>query len=228
MSTDTPSVLMVYYSFTNQTALVADSMADALTTRGCQVTSAKVEFIDKRYGARFQKLPMSWPIWKIVGMLVPQRRKKTGEIAIPGEARSGDYDLVIFGSPTWWLTTCMPVRSYLHDDAAKSVLDGKPFAAFSVSRRYWKQNVRTIKELGERNGGTWQGETHFLADGNQVMSMWSWLAFMRHNQPRTRSFGKKMPRPNLKVDFPDQARRFAAGLADGFEARSTQTTSPGE
>ena len=213
MSTDTPSVLIVYYSFTNQTALVADAIAGALTTRGCQVTKAKIDFTDKRYGARFQTLPMSRPIWKIVGMLVPQRRKKTGEIAIPVEARSGSYDFVVFGSPTWWLTTCMPVRSYLRDGAAKTVLDGKPFAAFSVSRRYWKQNIRTIKELGERNGGTWRGDTHFVADGNQVMSMWSWLAFMRHNEPRARSFGKKLPRPNLKVDYAAQAGEFAESLA---------------
>ena len=220
VSAESPSILIVYYSFTNQTALVADSIADALTTRGCRVTRAKIVFTDRHYGARFQKLPMSWPIWKIVGMLLPQRREKTGDIVIPLAGRSGDHDLVILGSPTWWLTTCMPVRSYLHDDAAKAVLDGKPFAAFSVSRRYWKQNVRTIKELGERNGGTWRGETHFVADGNQVMSMWSWLAFMRHNEPRARSFGKKMPRPNLKVDYTEQARQFADGLADGLAVRS--------
>ena len=127
---------------------------------------------------------MRRPIWNITRMLPAQARKKTGDITIPLEARARDYDLVIFGSPTWWLTTCMPVRSYLHDGAAKALLDGKPFAAFSVSRRYWKGNIATIKELGERIGGSWQGETHFLAYGNQVMSMWSWLAFMRHNQPR--------------------------------------------
>jgi hypothetical protein len=114
----------------------------------------------------------------------------------------------------------MPVRSYLEDDAAKTVLDGKTFAGFSVSRRYWKGNVGTIKAAGERYGATWKGETHFLADGNQVMSMWSWLAYMRHNEARARSFGKKMPRPNLQVDFADQARQFADGLADGLATPS--------
>jgi flavodoxin len=216
VSAESPSVVIIYYSFTNQTARVADSVADALTKRGCRVAKAAIEFADRRYGERFQQLPMHRPIWNITRMLPAQARKKTGVIAIPEEARAGDYDLVIFGSPTWWLTTCMPVRSYLHDGAAKVLLNDKPFAAFSVSRRYWKGNVATIKALGERNGGAWRGETHFLAYGNQVMSMWSWLAFMRHNEPRARSLGVKMPRPNLRDDFDNQATQFADGLADGL------------
>ncbi|MGZ6576155.1 MAG: flavodoxin family protein, partial [Solirubrobacteraceae bacterium] len=179
MNDDRPSVLFVYYTFTKQTGMVVDAIAEELTARGCAVTKALLEFPDAHYGERFSKLPMSWPIWHIVGMLPAQRRRKTGDITIPPEAQRGDYDLVVFGSPTWWLTTCMPVRSYLHAPAAKSILDGKRFAAVSVSRRYYKGNLGDIKELGEQAGGTWAGGTHFVSDGNQVMSMASWLVFMR-------------------------------------------------
>src|SRR5262245_54672036 len=139
-------VLFVYYSFTQQTRRVAETMAQALRARGCDVTEAAIEFTDAHYGARFSKLPMRKPIAKIVGMLPAQRRKKTGEIRIPSEASNGSYDLVVIGSPTWWLTTCMPVRSYMHDPAAKRVLAGKPFAVFSTSRRYYKDNLKTIRE----------------------------------------------------------------------------------
>lgn len=194
-------------------------MAEELTARGCAVTKAVIEFPDPHarpphYGGRFSKLPMSWPIWNIVGMLPAQRRRKTGDIGIPPEAQEGDYDLVIFGSPTWWLTTCMPVRSYLHSPAAKSVLDGKPFAAASVSRRYYEGNLGDIKELGEQAGGTWAGGTHFVSDGNQVMSMASWLVFMQKNEPRSRYLGVPLPRPNLKADYAEQARRYAQELDD--------------
>ena len=71
--------------------------------------------------------------------------------------KQGDYDLVVIGSPTWWLTTNMPIRSYLKSSAAESVLDGKPFAAFSVSRRYWKGNMKDVRKLGEDSGGRWVG-----------------------------------------------------------------------
>ena len=214
MTGERPSVLFVYYTFTKQTGMVIDAMAEELTARGCAVTKASLEFPDAHYGRRFSKLPMSWPVLHIVGMLPAQRRRKTGEIGIPSEAQHGGYDLVVFGSPTWWLTTCMPVRSYLQSHAAKAVLEGKPFAAVSVSRRYYKGNLGDIKKLGEQAGGTWSGSTHFVADGNQVMSMASWLVFMRRNEPRNRYLGVPLPRPNLRADYAEHARRYAGDLAE--------------
>ena len=220
MSEEKPKVLFVYYTFTKQTGLVVDVMAEELGARGYDVTKSALEFPDERYGGRFSKLPMSWPIWNIVRMLPAQLRRKTGEIGIPPEAQQGGYDLVVFGSPTWWLTTCMPVRSYLHSPAAKAVLGETPFAAVSVSRRYYKGNLGDIRKLGERAGGSWVGGTHFVADGNQVSSMASWLVFMRKNEPRSRYFDVRLPRPNLKVDFAEQARSFAHELADRASSSS--------
>ena len=214
MTDEKRTVLFVYYSFTKQTEMVVEAMAQELTARGCTVTTAPLGFPDAHYGRRFSKLPMSWPILHIVGMLLAQRRRKTGDITIPPEAQHGDYDLVVFGSPTWWLTACMPVRSYLQSPAAKAVLDGKPFAAVSVSRRYYKGNLGDIKKLGEESGGRSTGGTHFVSDGNQVMSMASWLVFMRKNESRSRYFGVPLPRPNLKADYAEGARRYADELAD--------------
>jgi hypothetical protein len=114
----------------------------------------------------------------------------------------------------------MPVRSYLESPAAKAVLDGKPFAGVSVSRRYYKGNLGDIKKLGEQAGGTWTGSTHFVSDGNQVMSMVSWLVFMRKNEPRRRYLGVALPRPNLKADYADQATRYAEQLADEVFGRA--------
>ncbi len=207
-------VLFVYFSYSQQTARAAEVMAAELEAGGHEVTKSALEFTDHRYGERFSAWPMRHPIWKIVGMLPAQLQRKTGSIAIPKAASGGDYDLVIVGSPTWWLTTNMPVRSYLKDSAAAKVLAGKPFAAFSTSRRYWKGNIRTIKQLGEASGGRWLGETHFVAEGNQVMSMASWLAFMRHGEPRERAFALRLPRPNLQADFEKQAQGFIQGVAD--------------
>ena len=210
----TPRALFVYYSFSQQTHRVADTMAETLRGRGYDVTEAAIEFTDEHYGKKFSKRPMPWSIAQIFSMLPAQVRRKTGDIGIPSAASEGDYDLVVIGSPTWWLTTCMPIRSYLHDPASGRVLRGTPFAAFTTSRRYYKNNLKTIRELGTKGGGQFVDATHFVSDGNQVMSMWSWLAYMRHNEPRARSFGKKMPRPNLKAGFEEQATAFISGVAD--------------
>ena len=205
--------LVVYFTFSQQTGRVADVVADELELRGYQATKAALEFTDPKWAERFSKVPMTRAVLKISSILLAQRLKKTGEIGIPAAARDGDYDLVVVGSPTWWLTTNMPVRSYLESPAATSVLDGKAFAAFSVSRRYWKGNMKDVRRLGEQNGGRWLGETHFLAAGGQVKSMLSWLAYMRNGEPRKRVLGLKMPPPNLKPDFERQARSFVDTVA---------------
>ena len=84
----------------------------------------------------------------------------------------------------------------------------------SDSRRYYKGNLGDIKHLGEQAGGTWVGGTHFVSDGNQVMSMASWLVFMRKNEPRSRYLGIPLPRPNLKAEYAQQAKGYAGELAD--------------
>ena len=215
-----PKVLIVYYSFTKQTGLVVDAMADRFTEQGCEVTKALLQFTDPHYGKKFSELPMHWPVVKIVSMLPAQLRRKTGEIGIPPEAQEGDYDLVVFGSPTWWLTTNMPVRSFLESPAAAKILDGKPFAAASVSRRYYRGNLEGIRTLGERNGGTWIDETHFVAAGNQVMSMTSWLAYMFFGGPRGHFLGIPLPKPNLQPGYEEQTRGFADRLVDGVLQKS--------
>ena len=215
-----PKVLIVYYTFTKQTGLVVEAMASRFAERSCDVTKAALEFTDPRHGKKFSTLPMHWPVVKIVSMLPSQLRRKTGEIGIPPNAQGGDYDLVVFGSPTWWLTTNMPVRSYLESPAARNVLDGKPFAAASVSRRYYRGNLKAIRKLGERNGGRWIDETHFLAAGNQVMSMLSWLAFMFFGGPRGHFLGIPLPKPNLKPDYEEQAKTFVDAVADDVFGRT--------
>ena len=218
MSADAkPKVLFVYYTFSRQTGRVVDAMAEVLAERDCAVSKARLEFIDERFGKRFStpNLPMRHlPALQIGSILVSQRLKRTGGIRIPPEAQGGDYDLIVIGSPTWWLTTNMPVRSYLKSAEAKAVMAGKPFAAFSVSRRYWKGNMKDVRNLDEANGANLIDQTHFLAAGDQVKSMLSWLGWIKHGEAQKRVLGMGMPPPNLQPDFEEQGKRFIEEVAD--------------
>ena len=127
---------------------------------------------------------MKRPFPQIASILSAQLRHKTGEIRIPPEAQEGDYDLVLIASPTWWFQTSMPIRSYLESPGAKAVLDGKPFACASISRRYYSINLRQQKKLAEKNGGRFVDKTHFVVAGGQVKSMLSWLGYMKHGEPQ--------------------------------------------
>ena len=209
-----PKVLIVYYTLTKQTGKVAEAMAKALEARGCEVTKALIGFTDERYVPKLSEFPMKRPMAQIPVILPAQLRHKTGEIVTPPEAQAGEYDLVLLASPTWWFQLSMPIRSYLESPAAKTVLDGKPFACVSISRRYYGSNLRQQKKLGEKNGGRWIAKTHFVSAGGQVKSMLGWLGYMKHGEPQERVFMLKMYPPNLKADFEEQATFFVDTLVD--------------
>ena len=214
-------VLIVYYSLTKNTGHVVDEMEKALAARGCNVTKALLEFTDERYLPKLSQFPMKRPMFQIPVILPAQLRHKTGAIRIPPEAESGDYDLVVIASPTWWFQTSMPIRSYLESPAAKAVLDGKPFACVSVSRRYHRMNLNQQREMGEKSGGRFIDRTHFVQAGNQVTSMLSWLGYMKHGEAQKRVFLLPMPSPFLKPDYEEQARTFVDGVVDEVFGQST-------
>jgi flavodoxin len=209
-----PRVLLVYYSHTQQAKRVSDALAGVLRGRGCDVTQAGIEFTDPKYAKNFKVFPFRHAVFGILPLLWPQLRRKTGQIRIPDEAKGGDYDLVCFGSPTWFFTTNMPLRSYLESDEAHAVLAGKPFAAYVVCRRYWSINLKEVRKRGTAQGGKYVDGIRFTYEGGQIRSLLSLLSYFGKGEMRERSLGVKIPPTNLKPDFGDQAEAFANKLAD--------------
>jgi menaquinone-dependent protoporphyrinogen IX oxidase len=209
-------VLFVYYTHTQQAKRVCDAMAEVLRGRGCDVTQAKIEFTDPRYLDKFAQFPFRHAVRDILPLFWPQVRRKTGQIRIPDEAKAGDYDLICFGSPTWFFRTCMPLRSYLKSDEAHAVLAGKPFAAYVVCRRYWSLNLKEVRELGTAQGGRWVNGIRFTYQGGQIRSLLSLLSYFGKGEMRERALGIKIPPTNLKPDFGEQAEAFANELADSL------------
>ena len=220
-----PRVLIVYFTYTKQSGRVVGAIAKELEARGCEVMKVPIEFTDERYlPGLFSQFPLKHPVAQVGTMLVPQLRHKTGEIRVPAEAQAADYDLVVIASPTWWIQLSMPIRTYLESPSARAVLDGKPFATVSVSRRYYGFNLRQQRKLAEKNGGRFAEETHFVAAGGQVKSMLSWLGYMKLGEPQGRSMGLRLPPPNLKPDFEEQAKAFADRLVDNVLRPETAGT----
>jgi len=199
-----------------------------LRGRGCDVTQAGIEFTDPKYAKNFKVFPCRHAVFGILPLLWPQLRRKTGQIRIPDEAKGGDYDLVCFGSPTWFFTTNMPLRSYLESDEAHAVLAGKPFAAYVVCRRYWSINLKEVRKRGTAQGGKYVDGIRFTYEGGQIRSLLSLLSYFGKGEMRERSLGIKIPPTNLKPDFNDQAGAFANKLADTLEpsAQIAQARSP--
>ena len=208
-----PSVLFVYYTYTQQTLKVAEAMADVLRGRGCDVHLAAIEFTDPRYEKRFKKFPMPRPFLEVVAMIPAELRRRPAKIGIPAVVTERDYDLVCIGSPTWWLTTDVPIRSFLESDAASRVLDGKPFAVAVPCRRYWRHNLKTVRRLGTKLGGVYTDGIHFRYQGGQVRSLLSLISYLGSGEYRDRYLGFKIPPTNIQDYHLEAARTFADGLA---------------
>lgn len=210
----TPRVLLVYYSYTGQSQRVLQAVGQVLGERGATVTEARLEFTDPRHAGPFARFPMRrvWP--DMLSVLPAQLRHATGEIVIPDAVRAGDYDLVCIGSPTWWRTTSMPMRSFLRSPEARIALHDRPFVAFVVCRRYWRNNITTVRKLGERAGGSYAGGLHFTYPGSQLTSLLSLTSYLGSGQYRKRYLGVTIPPTNISEHQLEEARAFAAMLAD--------------
>jgi hypothetical protein len=215
-----PSVLFVYYTFTQQTQKVIDAMAEVLRGRGCDVEFGLIQFTDPRYDARFEAFPMPHPFRELIGMIPAEALRKTGTIVVPEVVTDKDYDLICVGSPTWWLSTNVPIRTFMESDEGKRALNGKRFAISVACRRYWKHNLKTVRRLGSKLGGTYVDGIHFRYQGGQIRSLLSLISYLGSGQYREKYLGVKIPPTNIQDYHLEQARAFAGKLADGLSPTS--------
>jgi hypothetical protein len=150
----------------------------------------------------------------MLSVLPAQKRGATGEIRTPDTVRNGDYDLICIGSPTWWQTVSMPMRSFLKSDEGRKLLAGKPFAVFVVCRQYWKANFTAVRELAEQQGGRYVDGIHFTYPGDQLRSMLSLTSYLGSGEYRDRYLGVRIPTTNVGPEQLEQTRKFATGLVD--------------
>ena len=209
-----PRVLLLYYTYTGQALKVLEAAGEVFRERGCEVQKAEIEFTDRRYAERFSRFPMRHMWRDFLSVLPAQTRRAIGEIRTPDEVRNEDYDLICIGSPTWWRTTNMPVRSFLKSDEARKLLAGKPFAAFVVCRRYWRENIKTVRKLGEKQGGRYVDGIHFEYPGGQIRSLLSLTSYLGSGEYRDRYLGVRIPTTNIQPEQLEQTREFASALAD--------------
>src|ERR1017187_2858316 len=94
-----PSVLFVYFTYTQQTLKVVEAMAGVLRGRGCDVSLAAIGFTDPRYAARFKEFPMPHPFREVLGMIPAELRRRPAQIQFLDVVTAREYDLVCIGSP---------------------------------------------------------------------------------------------------------------------------------
>lgn len=204
-----PRVLILYYTFTNQTRRVAEAMREVLDEVGCDVEECEIEFVDQRYQIELPFRPVGRKLFR---WLLPQLLGKTGEVRVRDDVLAGDYDLICLGSPTWWLNPAMPIVSFLKSPAARRLLEGKRFAVYTVCRKVWWNNMRRVKKMARRQGGTFIDGAAFCFKGNEVQSALSFISFMKNDANLERFWGVKIHEFGVPAEGIAKAREFAEDL----------------
>ena len=209
-----PRVLLLYYTYSGQSLRVLEAAEEVFRLRGCEVERAQIEFTDQRYAERFSRFPLRrvWP--DMLSVLPAQKRGETGEIRTPDAVRNGKYDLICIGSPTWWQTVSMPMRSFLKSDEARELLKDTPFAVFVVCRQFWQENFAAVRELAEQQGGQFVDEIHLTYPGDSLRSMLSLTSYLGTGVQREKYLGVRIPPTNVQAEQLDQVRDFSTVLAD--------------
>lgn len=213
-------VLLLYYSFTNQTRRVAEAMAEAFEAADCEVEQLDIEFVDERYKLDLPLRPFGRRTLKFV---LPQLLGGTGKIQFDEALLAQDYDLVCIGAPTWWLYPAIPITTFLKSDAAAQVLKDKTFAVFVVSRgpAFWGFNYRTVKRLAKGAGGVFGDSAAFVLQGNQVQSMLSFLNYLRNGKDSDRYLGCRIYPFGVAAEGIEKAKSFAQALAEQVKNEQT-------
>ena len=163
-----------------------------------------------------------WP--DMLSVLPAQKRGATGEIQTPDTVRNGDYDLICIGSPTWWQTVSMPMRSFLKSGEARKLLSGKPFAVFVVCRQYWLENLTAVRELAEEQGGRLRGRNPFHVSGRPVRSMLSLTSYLGAGSTARSTWACVSRRPTCSRN--NWSRRESSPLASRIGCSASRGSCP--
>lgn len=207
-------ILLIYYSYTGQSLKVLEAAADVFRERGYEVEKAEIAFTDKRYSKRFSRFPMRRLWADLLSVLPAQIRRGTGEIQVLADGDGGPYDLICIGSPTWWNTVSVPMRSFLKSDMARKLFADAPFTVFVVCREFWRANLAATREMAEQQGGRYVDDIHFTYPGSRIRSVLSLSSYLSSGEYRDRYLGVRIPPTNISPEQLRQARLFAGSVAD--------------
>jgi len=163
-------VLVLHYSQTGQLERIARSVAAPM------VASAEVE-------VHFQEIrpakpyPFPWPVRTFFDQFPECVWLIPPEIELPGFDEGVEYDLIILGHQTWYLSPSLPTTGFLKSRYAK-VIAGKPVITLNGCRNMWYRGQKALLEMIAAAGGRFAGNIVLEDQGTRAetfITMTVWL-----------------------------------------------------
>ncbi len=125
-----------------------------------------------------------------------------------------DFDLIILGYPIWFLSSPIPLTTFLKSKEAKIVMKGKPIITVIGARNMWVMAQEDIKRMIIDNGGFLKGNIA-LHDRNNNLSSVVTIIYWMTTGKKDRYLGL-FPKPGISDADILAVKRFAPVISDAI------------
>ncbi|MFK5855425.1 MAG: dialkylresorcinol condensing enzyme DarA [Bacteroidota bacterium] len=125
-----------------------------------------------------------------------------------------DFDLIILGYPIWFLSSPIPITTFLKSKEAKMVMKGKPIITVIGARNMWVTAQEDIKKMIKDNGGIHRGNIA-LHDKHSNLSSVITIVYWMGTGNKDRYLGI-FPKPGISDSDIKNAERFAPVIVEAL------------
>ena len=137
-------VLVVYYSFTQQTRILLKQFCAGLEEQGVEYDYERIESVN----------PYEFPFksdLRLISVMTRTFFRGRKEIQPISEKCFDSWDYIVLAGPTWSYHPSGPILDFL-DRYGESVLAGKKVLPFISCRSYWRVHHLSLKRVLEKMG----------------------------------------------------------------------------
>lgn len=137
-------MLIIYYSFTQQTKLQLKQLIAGLESRGIEIVLERLE------PATPYEFPFRTNLRLALAMIETFLRRRMEILPISAQC-IGNWDRIILAGPTWSYQPSGPMLDFL-DRYGREICAGKRVIPLISCRSYWRWHYRTLKTCLHRCG----------------------------------------------------------------------------
>ena len=200
-------VLVLYYSQTGQLERIVRSMMSPF--EGLEDVQLTYQPIQPK-----TNYPFPWPVLKFFDQFPECVHLVPPEIELPGFDETVDYDLVILGYQTWYLSPSLPMTGFLKSRYAK-VLAGKPVVTVIGCRNMWLMGQEAMRDLVADAGGRLVGNVVLIDQGTPAetfITVTVWLLTGRREVWK----GVLSPAGVAEADIAGAGSRYGVPMLEGL------------
>jgi len=216
-------ILVLYYTQTGQLGRIVRSVMKPFEARSDIEVTYEVLASRKPY-------PFPWPIIRFFDQFPECVYLDAPEMEPFKFDPSVDYDLIVLGYQTWYLSPSLPTTGFLKSPEAAQVMRGKPVVTVIGCRNMWLMSQMVVRKIISELGGRLIGNIALIDQGNSAetfVTVVVWLLFGK------REIWKGVLSPagvaeNKIEGASHYGEQLLAGLDDGRIARGEAVLDPAE